>query len=321
MRLPLLVLPLLSGCFLLPLPGKLPPLDRDTDLTADTDANVPDTDAPSDDDGGPTGGGDTDVAIDTDPAPDTVCYIGPLRDRAACFPVVPKGAWGADWDWPASSDAQYLSPTHFLDLDAIAADADLAPNFVLAEFAAAYKGQWAVVAPKLVEHLQDVRDALGGPLTVTSGFRNPAYNAGVGGVEFSRHIYGDGVDLDTNATDLNGLADACTGESADYIGYYADHIHCDWRDDALEPAFFGAAGPIVVAHRPEPRFAAELITGDVWTTTASGWDEGEPLREWTAEDADGVVLLTARGDTFTPPPGTARVTVVVGREIRLSDAP
>ena len=72
MRLPLLVLPLLSGCVIVPYPGKLPPLDRDTDLTADTDATSPDTDGPSDDDGGPTGGGDTDIAVDTDPAPDTV---------------------------------------------------------------------------------------------------------------------------------------------------------------------------------------------------------------------------------------------------------
>lgn len=306
---------LLAGCVVTTYPGFEPPdaPGSDTDPAADTDTTGG-TDAPDT-------GVDTDSTPDTDRAPDVVCYLGPSRDRSTCLPVVPRGAWGSDWDWPASGDPRYLSPTHFLDLDTIAANTRLAPNFALSELAEAYKGQWAVVQPGLIDHLQSVRDRLGGPLTVTSGFRSPGWNAGVGGVLLSRHLYGDGVDLDTAVTNLDGLADACADEGADYIGYYADHIHCDWRGDALEPAFYGAPGPVEVSLQPRPVFQADLIRGVAWTTTAYGWDEGPPLREWTALDAQGRVLVRATGDHFTPPAGAVRVSVVVGREVTVTVAP
>jgi hypothetical protein len=55
----------------------------------------------------------------------------------------------------------------------------------------------------------------------------------------------------------------------------------------------------------------------VWSAPAEGWDEGEPLREWTAYAADGVVIDEVVADTYTPPPRAAKVSVWVGREVWL----
>jgi hypothetical protein len=60
--------------------------------------------------------------------------------------------------------------------------------------------------------------------------------------------------------------------------------------------------------------------GAVWSAPATGFDEGEPLRAWTALDARGGVLLRAHGRSFAPPAGTARVRVVVGGQLTLEQA-
>lgn len=43
--------------------------------------------------------------------------------------------------------------------------------------------------------LQPLRDHLGEPLTVNSGYRSPALNAAVGGVKNSQHLTGEAVDI------------------------------------------------------------------------------------------------------------------------------
>jgi hypothetical protein len=43
--------------------------------------------------------------------------------------------------------------------------------------------------------LQPLRDAIGAPLTVTSGYRSPALNAAVGGAAKSQHMQGQAADV------------------------------------------------------------------------------------------------------------------------------
>ncbi len=264
----------------------------------------------------------SDSALDTGPvdtaAPTEVCYLGLDRGGTTCVPVVPDdGTFGADYVYPApyGGSATYAAPVRYLDLDTIDPALAVAPNFVLEELAAAYKGRWAVVQPRLVAHLQGLRDTIGGPLTVTSGYRNPAYNASVGGVTYSRHQYGDGADLEAGGYSVEALGDLCYGEGADYVGLYEDgHTHCDWRDGTPDPAFFPA-----FAGRPAaPAEHAEIaVDGAVLRAPAEGFDEGEPLRRWTAFAADGAALTTATGRSFVPPEGAARVRVVVGGRVEV----
>lgn len=46
--------------------------------------------------------------------------------------------------------------------------------------------------------LQPLRDKLGKPMVITSGFRSPAVNKFVGGVSSSQHLYGQACDFVVN---------------------------------------------------------------------------------------------------------------------------
>lgn len=170
-----------------------------------------------------------------------VCYLGADRTTTTCLPVVDWSAsWGDDWVWPEplDGDPAYTAPTRFVDLDYADPDLDLAPNFVLEEFMQSWKGRYGIIQPHVVQTMQDLRDASGGAITVNSGFRSPAYNESVGGATWSRHQYGDAVDMESAVLSLTELGELCESMGADYVGYYSGHVHCDWRYHDLDPAFF-----------------------------------------------------------------------------------
>ncbi len=246
-----------------------------------------------------------------------LCFPGPLGDGTACLGTVPARSWGPDWVYPSSGDTRYSPPRRFLDLTQVDASARLSANFVLSEIAQGVKGRWALVQPHLVEHLQAVRDATGGPLFVNSGYRSPAYNRGVGGASFSRHQWGDAADVRSDAVDLLLLGSLCLDEGAGWVGYYESHVHCDWRDDPNHPVLFGAALRSAGAREHPAQRSARLVLGPSLTAPATGWDEGEPLRIWHFWDASGVELSTERGPSVLPPDGARRVRVEVGQEIVL----
>lgn len=75
---------------------------------------------------------------------------------------------------------------------------DLTKNFNRAEFAckgANCCGHSAPVSVRLVNALQTLRDKLGVPLTINSGFRCVKHNAAVGGKPNSQHLYGTAADV------------------------------------------------------------------------------------------------------------------------------
>jgi Peptidase M15 len=276
-----------------------------------------------DSDGGAGDGGTTDGGVDTGPAPDPVgeaCYPGPDWLWDVCLPVVPyQTSWGADYEYPAPYDgsALYSAPTGYLDLSVEDPDEELAPNFVASELMSESKGRYGFFQTDDMANLQDLRDASGGALTINSGYRNVSYNAGVGGATYSRHMYGDAADMASSVLGLTDLGELCDDMGADYVGYYESHVHCDWRDGPLDPAFYGTQARIAPAERPEHR-ARLAADGAGWRVDASGFDEGEPLREWTAFNAAGQVVRTDTGRRFVPPAGAMRVQVRVGGQVVVS---
>lgn len=252
------------------------------------------------------------------PTVPSACYPGPAEDYSACWDVVPAGGMGPDYAYPAPIGSNYQEPTRYLDLVAMDPAAMVAPNFRLDELAQEWKGPYAVVQVHAVERLQELRDALGA-LVINSGYRSPAYNASVGGASASRHMYGDAFDIDPVSATLTQLEAECYARGAGYVGMYVSHVHCDWRDDAQEAVFFGSMAPPPPPVDP-PRHTAHIEgTSRGLRAPSTGWDCGEPLREWTAWDDSGRVLAVHVGAEFEPPEGTAEVEVLVGGNVRVRE--
>lgn len=278
--------------------------------------DVPDTTDGEDLD---TGGTGEPTTPDTDPEPiGAVCYPGPALDWSVCVDVVDyRDAWGADYAYPEpyNGSPQYNAPIRYVDLSVADPDLALAPNFVLDEFMQEYKGRYGVFQPHVIETLQVIRDAIGAPLTVNSGYRNVTYNAGVGGATYSRHLYGDAVDIASGSATLQELSALCDDLGAGFVSEYTSHVHCDWRDDPLDEVFFEETAS---SSRSGPPVSARLeLDGDRLWAPADGFDEGEPLRRWTAYTPDGAVCAEATGASFTPPPEAAWVSVSVGGQLWL----
>src|SRR5690606_36979728 len=131
---------------------------------------------------------------------------------------------------------------------------------------------------------QAVRSQLGVPLIVNSGYRNPAYNASVGGATLSRHMYGDAADVTAQgAVSLQAIINACVAHGADFTQLYTSHVHCDWRNDPLGHDFWPlgpSAGPILPGPPAAPTPASELPDGlwaDAAPTRDGPWRVGEAI--------------------------------------------
>jgi hypothetical protein len=228
------------------------------------------------------------------------------------FPGNPSG-----YSYPAPLNGNYRAPIAYLDLNAIDPATMLAPNFKLSELAQSHKGRYAVVQPHAVKRVQAIRDQAGA-LKVNSGYRSPSYNSGVGGAPKSRHMYGDGFDIDPVGISVNALEPICTNNAGTLIEY-TSHVHCDWRNEAQDAKFFGAAALLPGAPDDfafDLPFRAWIVEHDgMLTAPAEGFDEGEPVRRWTAFSQDREILAEHTGPEFVPPEGTAIVTVDVGRVV------
>lgn len=75
----------------------------------------------------------------------------------------------------------------------------LTNNFNLSEFACKDGSQTPLEVyynlQKLAIQLQVLRDYIGKPIKINSGYRSPNYNASIGGVKNSQHILGKAADI------------------------------------------------------------------------------------------------------------------------------
>lgn len=85
---------------------------------------------------------------------------------------------------------------------------------------------------ELLQFLDDLREALGRPLYVTSVYRCPAHNAEVGGVPNSQHTQGTAADTYVDGLTIDELADMGVRLGADGVGRYYSQgfVHFDVRD-------------------------------------------------------------------------------------------
>ena len=88
-----------------------------------------------------------------------------------------------------------------------------------------------IIDKRLVDVLDRIRERLGVPITVNSGYRCPEHNAEVGGVSDSQHVLGTAADITYDGIDVDYLAEIAEECGADGIGkyYYQDFVHIDVR--------------------------------------------------------------------------------------------
>ena len=123
---------------------------------------------------------------------------------------------------------------------------DLSKNFSRSEFACKGTnccGHSAPVHPELISALQDLRDQLNLPLSITSGFRCNRHNESVGGATQSFHTLGMAADVacpdGMTAEDLAQAAETIPSFQQGGIGIYPSWVHLDvrttgkarWRND------------------------------------------------------------------------------------------
>lgn len=123
---------------------------------------------------------------------------------------------------------------------------DLSKNFSRSEFACKGTnccGHSAPVHSELISALQDLRDQLNLPLSITSGFRCNRLNESVGGAAQSFHTLGMAADVSCpdgmTAEDLAQAAETIPAFQQGGIGIYPSWVHLDvrttgkarWRND------------------------------------------------------------------------------------------
>lgn len=89
--------------------------------------------------------------------------------------------------------------------------------------------------PMLAIELQRLRDFIGKPIRITSGYRGHEHNAAVGGVPDSAHIYGEAADfvVDPDREDL--VMQYLDGSSVFDWHHEPDHFHVEIREHMRAP--------------------------------------------------------------------------------------
>ena len=88
------------------------------------------------------------------------------------------------------------------------------------------------VDPRLLDVLDAMREEIGLPLIVLSGYRCPAHNAACGGASHSYHMEGCAADIACpDGVSVEKLAQLAEKHGADGIGRYyrQDFVHVDTR--------------------------------------------------------------------------------------------
>ena len=105
-------------------------------------------------------------------------------------------------------------------------DIQVSANFKLREFQCRCCGT-VKLCPKLLAKLQAVRDAWGGPLVITSGFRCSSRNKAVGGAKASFHLLGMAADIAASKNDQQVLKEIAQkiGFSEIILGGNENYVH------------------------------------------------------------------------------------------------
>jgi len=138
----------------------------------------------------------------------------------------------------------YAPVEYFIDTAALPAEtrqAQVTEHFTLHDFVwipERNQDRYVYIDAEIVWRVEELRRAWGGRIVPVSTYRSPAYNRSVGGAFFSRHMYGDAVDINvpdaSAARDFYNLARALEVDFIDAYGNTIDSrgrgwVHIDTR--------------------------------------------------------------------------------------------
>lgn len=114
----------------------------------------------------------------------------------------------------------------------------MAKYFVPKEFACPCCGK-AKVDTRLYDLLDDIREKVGVPLYINSGYRCKKHNIEVGGVPNSTHFLGQAADIDATDIGVEKLARIAEECGADGVGRYygSNFVHVDVRSGRIGETF------------------------------------------------------------------------------------
>lgn len=99
-------------------------------------------------------------------------------------------------------------------------------NFSPEKMASHGDGSLILVRPAM-DALQAVRDVLGEPMYINSAYRDPIYNAQIGGAALSQHKVGDAFDISLRGLERHDLHNLCMKIGFTGFGFYQTFLHVD----------------------------------------------------------------------------------------------
>ena len=104
------------------------------------------------------------------------------------------------------------------------------PNFKPEEFDCKGTGRIAL-DPNAMDALQSLREEIGKPFVIVSGYRSPEHNAAVGGAKRSKHMEGIAFDVSMRGHDAEAFRAAAARHGFNGIGSYSTFTHIDTRSN------------------------------------------------------------------------------------------
>jgi hypothetical protein len=138
----------------------------------------------------------------------------------------------------------YLPPKGFVEVTAENADVPVSPNFTLGEFVAKQEAgfpKYLVLRPALLLKLETILQALNEAgrtverFVVMSGYRTPFYNAAIGNVPYSRHVWGGAADIYIDDAPRDGEMDDLNADGridradAEWLAAFIDDLSDEGR--------------------------------------------------------------------------------------------
>ena len=121
-------------------------------------------------------------------------------------------------------------------------DIQISKNFKLSEFESPDNKE-VKLHEKLLELLQELRDEIGEPVIVNSGFRTKEYNDKIGGAKKSKHMEGIASDISLNNLDYSDVELAILIKNiAERIGINSDNLGLGYGVTFLHVDIRGLAG-------------------------------------------------------------------------------
>lgn len=109
---------------------------------------------------------------------------------------------------------------------------DISKHFSRSEFACKCGCGYNTVDAQLLAILEDLRETVQSPITITSGCRCAAHNAREGGAKNSQHLYGRAADIAVQGVSPGAVYELLNRDPrAGGVGVYTNWVHVDTRNE------------------------------------------------------------------------------------------